>query len=161
MSVCIVHRDGWAVCDSKETAGTMIFPSSMKKVVKSDGYLIAGVGHSGFIQGASKLAKNKGHEVDLLDTLLETMEEKEYEATALVCTYKRELIHIDCTGAATELTTDFWAIGCAEWYVLGRLHLIAETRPVTVEDAKAAIVAAAKYDNGIDDRVQEFWLDRV
>jgi len=161
MSVCIVHRDGWAVCDSKETAGTMIFPSAIKKVVKSEGYLIAGVGHTSFIQSAAKLVKSKGHEIDLLDTLIDNMEEEEYEATALVCTYKRELIHIDCSGASTELTTDFWAIGCAEWYVLGRLHLIEETRPITVEDAKTAIVAASKYDNGIDGRVQEFYLDRV
>lgn len=161
MSVCIVHRDGWAVADSRESMGTMILPSAPAKVIKSDGYLISCVGATSILQVVQKLVNTQGHEIDLLEAIAEKVDDKDLDVSLLCVSYDRRLIHMDGNGCMSDLNTDFWAIGCAEWYVLGRLHLIAEQRPVTMEDAEAAIVAAAVHDKGIDSRVQRFVLDKT
>jgi hypothetical protein len=139
----------------------MIFPTTPNKVVKADGYLIAVCGAAIVTQSVQKIVKEQGHEIDVLNTISSHLEEKDTDCSILSVSYDRKLVHMDGHGCMSSLEVDYWAVGCAEWYVLGRLHLIEETRPITVEDAKAAIVAAAKYDNGIDARVQEFYLDRV
>jgi len=162
MSVCIVHRDGWAVADSRDSMGTCIMPTTATKVSKAEGYLIAHVGEGIISQKINRIVKKSGHEITILDSISDMMDETDHNCEALAVSYKRELIHLDGHGLLSPIDqTDFWAIGCCEQFVLGRLLMIAESRSVTVEDAKAAIVAASKYDSGIDDRVQEFYLDRV
>jgi hypothetical protein len=162
VSVCVVHRDGWAVADSRETMGTCIMPAAVEKVCKSDSYLIATIGKAILQNKIARIVKAKGHEIDVLESVCDMMDESDYEGLTLAVSYDRKLILIDSNGAPTDLTeVDFWAIGCCQEMVLGRLLYIAESRPVTIEDAEQAIVMAAKYDNGIDARVKRFVLDRV
>ncbi len=161
MSICVVHRDGWAVADSRETMGTGIIPAAVEKVHKSDSYLISVTGPAILQSRIGKIVKAKGHETNVLDSVCDMMDESDYEGLTLAVSYDRKLILIDANGAPTELDeVDFWAIGCCEQMVLGRLLYIAESRSVTMEDAEQAIVMAAKYDNGVDGRVKRFVLDR-
>ena len=141
--------------------GSCIMPAAVDKVSKSDSYLIAATGPAVLQNKINKIVKEKGHETNVLDTICEVMDDSEYECLVLAVSYDRKLILVDSNGAPTDLTeVDFWAIGCCQEMVLGRLLYIAEQRSVTIEDAEAAIVMAAKYDNGIDGRVKRFVLDR-
>lgn len=161
MSICIVHRDGWAVADSRGTMGNLIVPSTATKVTKADGFLIAHVGEGIFGQRIRKAVKEHGHDVSVLEKVAELLEDKDLDGEALAVSYKRKLIHIDSNGLLTDLDgVDFWAVGACEQFVLGRLLLIAETRPVTIDDAEAAVKAAVLFDTSIDARVQKFWLEK-
>jgi ATP-dependent protease HslVU (ClpYQ) peptidase subunit len=161
VSVCIVHRDGWAVADSRDTMGSLIMPSTAIKVSKAEGFLIAHVGQGILAQKVDRCVKEHGHEVTVLEKVGELLEDKELDGECLAVSYKRKLTHIDGNGLLTELdAVDFWAVGSGEQFVLGRLLAIAETRPVTIEDAEAAVKAVAVYDSGVDDRVQKFFLEQ-
>jgi hypothetical protein len=161
MSVCVVHRDGWAVADSRETMGTCIMPAAVEKVCKCDSYLISTTGPAILQTKVARIVNAKGHETNVLESVCEMMDESDFEGLTLAVSHDRKLILIDSNGAPTELTeVDFWAIGCADQLVLGRLLYIAESRAVTIEDAEAAIVMASRFDNGIDARVKRFVLDR-
>lgn len=164
MSVCILHKDGWGVCDSRDTMGTLILPSKGLKINKAEGYLIASVGQGVLYQDVARIVARRGHEIDVLRNVSDMMSEKEpsYEGECLAVSYKKELIHLDSKGLMTPIEMNFWAIGCVEQFVLGRLLYIEETKGVvTIEDAEVAVKVAAKYDCGIDDRVQKFWLDGI
>lgn len=161
MSICIVHRDGWAVADSRESVGHLIVPSTSSKVVKAEGFLIACAGNSAVNQKVRKIVKEHGHEVTILEIISDAFVEKEQEGNLLAVSYKRQLIDIDDCGSMSELdSVDFWAIGSISQFVLGRLFYIAETRPITIEDAEAAIKAAAVFHTSIDARVQKFYLEQ-
>jgi hypothetical protein len=156
-----VHRDGWAVADSRETMGTCIIPAAVEKVHKSESYLISVAGPAILQTKIARLVKARGNEINVLEAVCEMMDESEYEGLSLAVSYDHKLILIDANGSPTELDeVDFWAIGCCEQMVMGRLLYIAESRGITIEDAEQAIVAAARYDNGIDARVKRFVLDR-
>lgn len=162
MSVCIVHKDGWAVADSRDSIGNLIVPSTPVKVSKAEGYLIAVVGAGILGQKVNKIVKTQGHELSVIDTIAEMIGESDQDGEMLAVSLDRKLIHIDGHGLMSNLDVDFWAVGCAECYVLGRLHLVAEMNGsvVTIEDAEQAVVAASVYDSGVDARVQRFFLDR-
>lgn len=160
MSVCIVHRDGWAVADSRDTMGSLIMPSTATKVSKAEGFLIAHVGDGIFAQKVNRVVREHGHEVTVLEKVAELLEDKDISGEALAVSYKRKLLHIDNRGYINDLDcVDFWAIGCCEQFILGRLLAIAETRTVTIDDAEAAIKALALFDTSVDARVQKFYLN--
>lgn len=162
MSICIVHRDGWAVADSRDSFGTLIFPSIATKVSKAEGFLIAHVGDGILAQKIERTVRDCGHDLSVVDKVGELLEDKELNGQVLVVSYKRKLTHIDGNGCFSDIDSlDFWAIGACEQFVLGRLLYIAESRPITIDDAEAAVKAAALFDTSIDARVQRFWLDRA
>lgn len=107
----------------------------------------------------AKIVEKQGHEVTLLEVVSDHMNEKEYDSGGLAVSYRKELVQIDSRGLLCPLETNFWAIGSSDMFVLGRLFHIEETRPVTIDDAEAAIVAASRFDSGIDARVQKFYLN--
>lgn len=163
MSVCVVHKDGWAVADSRDSIGNLIVPSTPAKVSKADGYLIACVGAGILGQKVAKIIKTQGHELGVIDVIAEMIGEAEQDGEMLAVSLDRRLIHVDGHGCMSNLDVDFWAVGCAECYVLGRLHLVAENNGgvITIEDAEEAVKKAAVYDSGVDARVQRFYLDKV
>lgn len=141
--------------------GNLIVPSTATKVSKAEGFLIAHVGAGILGQKVERCVRDHGHEVSILEKVGELLEDKDLDGEALAVSYKRKLIHIDGNGLLTDLDcVDFWAIGACEQFVLGRLLAIAETRPITIEDAEAAVKAAALFDTSIDGRVQKFYLSQ-
>lgn len=164
MSICIVHRDGWAACDSRTTMGSsMIFPSVAKKAFSASGWLTACVG-PGLLECMARKLIPECHETEVLTQLSEALRDTELQGGALLMTNRqRDLILVDSLGAleTIEESHQFWAIGCCEEMVLGYLARITEheKRDITVADATAAIKMTAKYDSGIDDRVKVFYLN--
>lgn len=162
MSVCILHRDGWAACDSRTLAGHDIFPDNAVKAFSASGWLVTCAGSALLQQRMLEIVKNN-NESEVLDQIAEELGDQDGEGDVLLVNGSKNLVHIDQGGCHTSIdpTEDFWAIGCAYKLVIGYLKCISETqnRPVTPDDAAAAIKMAAKYDAGIDDRVKIFLLN--
>lgn len=142
--------------------GSLIIPTTSVKILKSDGYLISVVGDGVLTQKVARVISVQGHEVGVLESISDMYDDSKHDGIMLAVSYDRRLILIDNNGLRTELDqVNFWAIGCADQLVLGRLLHLAETREITVDDAVEAIKASAKYDSSIDDRVQIFHLNAV
>lgn len=160
MSVCIVHRDGWAATDSRISDQRTIYPLKIQKAFVTNGWLVTTVG-DGILHTRMKQLSCLPDEMP--DAVSMSLQEKDAAGCILMLNDRRELVHIDGLGSFDYIDselTDYWAIGCADNYVLGYLRRITETegRNITPSDATAAIKSAAKYDAGIDDRVQIVWL---
>jgi hypothetical protein len=162
MSVCILHRDGWAATDSRVSGCGTIYPLKIQKAFVNNGWLIATVGE-GILHTRMQQIACMEHEMP--DAVSQTLQEKDAEGCLLMLNKARDIIHVDGLGSFDYLDkdlVDFWAIGCADHYVLGYLRRIVETeaRAITPDDATAAIKSAARYDAGIDDRVQIVYLNQ-
>lgn len=163
MSVCIVHRDGWAVTDSRANHwNTGILPKQAIKAFHSQGCLVTVTGTSVLNQKLKKIAETQTM-LDLPGAISDFMYDvKEGNSgSVLMVNGQRELILFDAVGHASLLTEqDYWAIGCAADRVLGYLDAVSQDNTVSIEvkHAEMAIKRAAKFDSGIDDRTQVFLL---
>jgi hypothetical protein len=162
MSVCIVHRDGWAACDSRTTAGRSIFPDVVNKAFAANGWLVAYAGDGMIGQKAKQVVEETNYE-EAVDQLVEYLDENDLDGELLMVDRNRMLVHVDGRGCFSPIdpSLEFWVVGSATSWVVGYLARVveAEKRPLTIEDAAAAIKMAAKYDSGIDDRVKIFYLN--
>jgi hypothetical protein len=160
MSVVIIHRDGWACCDSRSTSCGMIMPTTVNKIVKTSTMLIGVVGDAIFLQTVRKIAHDVS-EGEIIDGIKGALEPGgPLEAVVTIVTNTGKMFVMDANGFTTEINDDvkFWASGCADNYVLG--YLTALGRVVNAEDAESAIKSAARWDTGIDDRVQKVFLNQ-
>lgn len=162
MSVCVVHRDGWAAFESRTTLGDgCILPVRADKAFVASGWLTASVGTGSMEKRARRVIASR-HESEVIDALAECFQEDSEDGALLMVNRTRDLYLVDARGCAETFddTHQFWAIGCADMFVLGYLGRIVnnEQRPVVPDDAVAAIKLAARYDAGIDDRVKVVWL---
>ncbi len=161
MSVCILHRDGWGVTDSRTNFNqTGIFPDIAIKAMMVNNHIITCAGDSLINQRIFKIAR-ENTEGEMLDRMIECLEDKEVDAHFMMVNIRREMIHVDGHGACSVMDpklVDYWAIGCAADRVLGYLDRVAEDRAVTVEDAEKAVKRAALFDSGIDARCQVYRL---
>lgn len=162
MSVVVVHRDGWAACDSRTTlCNDQIMPMSANKAFSASGWLTAVVG-TGVMQLFLERVQHNSFESEVLSKLSEALVEDNKEGHALLVNSRRKLVHLDGLGSLDEIDEDhdYFSIGCASMFVMGYLNRIKEEekRAITPEDAKKAIIAASRYDAGIDDRVKIFQL---
>ena len=161
MSVCIVHRDGWAVCDSRSSITNTILPVTTNKAFKTDNYLFAVVGDGVLEQNIRALAENNTEDL-VLAAISHHLSESDDSGSIVCVSRKRELIYIDQLGTRCpfENHVDFWVIGSAEDFVHGYLRACVDAgQAITVELAKKAITTAAKFDSSIDDRVKVFGLN--
>ncbi len=161
MSVCILHRDGWVVTDSRTNFNQNgIFPDICVKAFVANNHIITAAGDSILTQKMKKIA-SENPEGEMLDRMVECLEDKEVEAHFMMVNTRREMIHVDGHGAFSYMDPkliDYWAIGCAADRVLGYLDRVAEDKAVTVEDAEKAVKRAALFDSGIDSRTQIYRL---
>jgi ATP-dependent protease HslVU (ClpYQ) peptidase subunit len=102
------------------------------------------------------------YETEVIDALAECFQEDSEDGALLMVNKQRDMYLVDARGCAETFEQEhlFWAIGCADQFVMGYLSRIVnnEQRPVVPDDAVAAIKMAARYDAGIDDRVKVVWL---
>jgi hypothetical protein len=160
MSVVIVHRDGWACTDSRSSMGGCIFPDVVEKAVVTSTMLISIVGQAIVNQMVNRIVKNTA-EGEILDAIAEMFSpDNSLEASLLVVNKNREMMHIDANGYISKIdpAVKYWAAGCADGYVLGYLAAIGDD--ITPDHAEAAIKSAARWDTGIDDRVQRVFLNQ-
>ncbi len=160
MSVCILHRDGWVVTDSRTNiGGNNIFPDIAIKALVINNHIITTVGDASINQRMFKIAK-ENTEGEMLDRMVESLEEKHVDGCLMMVNNRRQMLHLDDCGSYSYMdpSIDYWAIGCAADRVLGYLDRVAEERTVTIEDAEKAVKRAALFDSGIDSRTQIYRL---
>lgn len=162
MSVCIVHRDGWCVTDSRANFGcTGVSPLAITKAFSTGSILVACVGEAIVQQDLEHLLVEEPQSVAAIDVISAYMKENEgKDSPALTVDLQRNLILVDPSGfkAVYSEGQDFWAVGCAADMVIGYLMRVASTERVTVEHAKEAVVMASRFDSGIDDKCQVVWI---
>lgn len=161
MSVCIVHRDGWAVTDSRAHANHNIVPGRAKKAFVSQGSIVTVVGDAIVVQKLEFYAQNKTME-ELPTALAEWMWDKpeNIDGRVVIVNQDRKLLTIDSVGHISLIEdVDFFATGSSAEWVMGWLSCWSKMgNQVTVEAAEEAIVKASEYDSGIDGKVQKFYL---
>lgn len=162
MSVCIVHRDGWAVCDSRSNWGpTGILPAKCDKAFVTDYFLLTCVG-DGIVEQMVRTLAEQTPTGDLLNTITEYFQEGKADGHLLVTDKARKLYSIDSNGCRVEFEDSqlFWAIGCAGDWVNGWLECVGSRNGglVTAEDAVEAVKKAAEFDSGIDAKAKVYRL---
>lgn len=162
MSVCVVHRNGWAVTDSRHNFGNVgVLPTKAKKAFLSQGSLVTVVGDAILAQKLEFHSQNKTiYELPAAIAELIFDNYESIDAHVLMVNKKRQLLHIDGKGFICPMEeVDFWAIGCAADKVLGYLdHCVVAGRVIDPSVVEEAIKRAARYDSGIDDRCQTLYL---
>lgn len=158
MSVCIVHRNGWAVSDSRSSYGGnsgRIVPVSAKKLFKvKDHALVASVGSAFLGQMADIMCSDKGPD-EIIGELSTYMMQSDGDGCLLMVDNEGYMAEICGEGSVEAIEgMDFWAIGSAADLCIGYLSAIAAEREIEPEDAMKAIRSAARFNAHIDDRVQ-------
>src|SRR5690606_18435268 len=167
MSVCIVHRDGWGVCDSRSNYnGSCIMPEAAQKMMVVDNYsIVTSCGDAIIHQDLTEMLVNVPQSASVEQVISEYFAEGgDIEGTAMQSVMARRIDVIDMRGHRSVLqdTENFWAIGCAADMVLGYLKAVEACKgKVEPKDAEEAIKMASRYDGGIDDRCQVYRLGEV
>jgi|SRR5690606_16587795 len=160
MSVCIAHRDGWIVTDSRSSSGPLVAPTSATKAFKVGDHTLVTVAGSAVHCIYTELAVAEAS-IDAVPAFLSkyVYDKGGAEVGMLITNKNRQLIEICGAGSLEELdVVEYWAIGSAADRCLGYLARIGEKRTVRPRDACNAIKMAAKFDSSIDDRCQVYKL---
>lgn len=160
MTVCVVHRDGWAVTDSREMMGHTVVPTAPRKAFRTalGWYLVATAGPSSIAQRIERSLSsvNDGEVERGITEILSDQDRNDVQVLAV--DRDRNLVDFDSDGCLSVIDTDydFRVIGSAQDLVTGYMSAIAkrEKRKLTPEDAVEAIKFAAVLEMSIDDRCQ-------
>ena len=158
MTVCVVHRDGWAVTDSREMIGHTVVPCIPEKAFRTGWYVISVAGPARLSQKIQRAVMSVSNG-EVIDTITEILDDQDdLGVQVLLVDGLRKLIDFDCHGCLSVIDTDydFRVIGSAQDLVTGYMSAIAkrEKRKLTPEDAVEAIKFAAVLEMSIDDRCQ-------
>ena len=160
MTLCIAHRDGWIVADTRSTSGNEMSPFELepiRKVKKIPNVAVIGTaGDTGVFQRFEKSVWDLDND-SVIRELAAALKATGMDAQLLVTTSRKELVFIANNGVAFPLqpSQQWWAIGSGRDFAKGWMCAQEYCKvPITRADAIDCIAQASRFDTCINaDRV--------